>query len=1012
MTAGCINYIDYLERDFMPALCRLHKFIIADGFLYIRESAKAHSLLFIVERKSEGIMTTKNKYNISSEFIGFIFCFILLFMGMSISVSAQDVTDHTVRVGAFEETYNMVNEKGERSGYGYEFLQNIAGYAGWTYEYETSSWSDCFTQLENDEVDILCGISYTEERAKDMLFSDMPMGEEKYYIYTDASNMNLTAANLKSFDGKNIGVLKDHIPENVLNEWETRYGLHTQHINISSAEETMEKLTNHEIDCFVSVEESRWKEYNISPITNIGESDIYFAINKNRADIKENLDSAMRRIKDDNPFYIDDLYKRYFSTQSSGFLSKDEKEWISEHGAIRIGYLNDDIGVSVQDPETGKLTGIIKDYVELAQNCLQGQKLEFELKDYDTRNEQLTALHDGEIDLIFHVSQNPYSAETNGFVLSDTVWTFNMAATTARKSFDENAENTVAVAKDNFALKAYISYNYPHWTIKEYETKEAAFKAMEEKKTDCFLSNSGTVSDYLRNQNIHSIFLTKAANASFAIRQGEPLLLSILNKTLMSIPSDKFSGAVVSYSNAMRKVTATDFIKDNFLKVSILVGITFSLVLIVVLGFLRKSMKAKAKSKQSASQTLKLNRQLEEKQKELQTALVEAQSANKAKTTFLNNMSHDIRTPINGIMGMLTMIERSGENQQQIKECLNKIKKSSQLLLSLVNDVLDMAKLESGTVILNNESVNLNQLCEEIMSTLSFQAEAAGIEVKVEHDDYCNIDVLCSSLHLKKILMNLFTNSVKYNKPNGSIYMSMRTIEQTVDQLTCEFKIEDTGIGMSDDFVKNKLFVPFVQADNSSRSSYIGTGLGMPIVKAIVEKMGGTINVESKLGEGSQFTVVLPFKIVHEEEKVKMTINPEINPVTDISGLHLLLVEDNELNAEIAQFILDDSGAKVEKAKNGLEALQKFEEAEPGTYDAILMDVMMPVMDGLTATRKIRALERSDAKTIPIIAMTANAFAEDVQKCLEAGMTAYLAKPLEMEKVIATIEQCCTDKEK
>jgi len=754
---------------------------------------------------------------------------------------------------------------------------------------------------------------------------------------------------------------------------------------------------------FVSVEESRWEELDISPITNIGESYIYFVISREHPEIKESLDSIMRRIRDDNPFYTDDLYKRYLSAQSSGFLSKGEKEWIARHGAIRIGYLNDDTGVSMRNPLTGELAGVITDYVELAENCLQGQSLEFELKGYDTRSGQLQALHDEEIDLMFHVSQNPYYAETNGFVLSDTVWTFNMAATTANDSFDENAENSVAVSRDNFALKAYISYNYPQWTIEEYETKEAAVKAMQAGEADCFVSNSGTVSEYLRNPKIHSIFLTKAANASFAIRKGEPELLSIMNKTLMSMPTDKFSGAVVSYSNAMRKVTVVDFLKDNFLTVSIAAVLFFLLVLLVILGFLRQSMHAEAKPKQLARRTLELNQKLEKKQQELQTALAEAQSANKAKTIFLNNMSHDIRTPINGIMGMLTILKKSGNDSERTKDCLDKINKSSQLLLSLVNDVLDMAKLESGAVILNEETVNLDQLCGEVMATLSFQAETAGLKITVEHDDYSDVFVLCSSLHLKKVLMNLFTNSVKYNKPDGSIYMSMKTVSQTADLLTCEFKIADTGIGMSEDFVKNKLFVPFVQADHSSRSSYVGTGLGMPIVKAIVEKMGGSIMVESKPGEGSCFTVILPFKLTHGEKNVSRTVNT----AADISELHLLLAEDNELNAEIAEFMLTDSGAKVERVPNGLEAVQKFEKSEPGTFDAILMDIMMPVMDGLTAAKTIRMMDREDAKTIPIIAMTANAFKEDEQKCLEAGMNAHLAKPLNMSVVVSTIAHFC-----
>ena len=425
---------------------------------------------------------------------------------LPVSASAKEKSDHVIRVGAFEETYNSVNEKGERRGYGYEYLQDIAGYAGWTYEYVTSNWEDCFAQLENGEIDILGGISYTEERAEKMLFSDMPMGEEKYYIYTDASHMDLTAGNLDSFEEKNIGVFKDHIPEDVLNEWESKYGLHTQHINISTTTEIMDKLSKHEIDCFVSVEESRWEESGISPITSIGEADIYFAINPKRPDVKEALDSAMRRIKDDNPFYTDDLYRRYLSAQSSSFLSREEREWIGQHGAIQIGYLNQDGGISSVDPSTGKLTGVITDYVNFAENCLQGQTLKFELKGYDTRSELLQALQDGKIDLIFHANQNPYFAETNGFSLSDTLLTLNMAAITAKNSFDENNENIAAVEKDNFVLESYLSYNYPQWEVREYETSDAAVKAMQKGETDCIVSNSAAVSDYLKNNKLYSFF--------------------------------------------------------------------------------------------------------------------------------------------------------------------------------------------------------------------------------------------------------------------------------------------------------------------------------------------------------------------------------------------------------------------------------------------------------------------------------------------------------------------------
>ncbi len=934
------------------------------------------------------------------KFCYLIFGIITCLIALPASTSAKENSDNVVRVGSFEETYNIVNEKGERRGYGYEYLQDIAGYAGWTYEYVTSNWEDCFTQLENGEIDILGGISYTDERAKNMLFSDMPMGEEKYYIYTDASNMDLTAGNLDSFEGKNIGVFKDHIPEDVLNEWELKYGLHTKHINISTTTEVMDKLSKHEIDCFVSVEESRWEESEISPITSIGEAEIYFAINPKRPDIKEALDSAMRRIKDDNPFYTDDLYRRYLSTQSSSFLSKEEREWIRQHGVIQIGYLNHDGGISSIDPSTGKLTGVITDYVDIAKDCLQGQTLKFELKGYDTRSELLQALHDGKIDLIFHANQNPYFAETNGFSLSDTLLTLNMAAITAKDSFDENKENIAAIEKDNFALKAYLSHNYPQWKIVEYETSKAAVKAMQKEEADCIVSNSVTVSNYLKNNKLHSVFLTKEADVSFAVQQGEPILLSVLNKTLTSMPTTKFSGAVVSYHDSSRKVTARDFIQDNLQTVSLIVGISFFVVLCIIIGFLRKSKRAEEESKQSAEQALKLNQELEEKQQELHNALVEAQSSNKAKTSFLNNMSHDIRTPINGIIGMLTILEKSGNDSERAKDCLNKINESSKLLLSLVNDVLDMAKLESDTVVFSDESINLDQVCKEITESLSFQAEEKGLCVTGEHDDYSGVYVWSNAVHLKKILMNLFTNSMKYNKVNGSIYMSMRTIEKSEDHMICEFKIRDNGIGMSEEFIKNELFTPFVQADNSVRSNYSGTGLGMPIVKQLVEKMGGTITVESKLGEGSCFTVVLPFIIdtnARPEEKEDFN--------ADISGIRVLLVEDNELNAEIAEFMLTENGAKVETVKNGLEAVQHFKASEPGTYDVILMDVMMPMMDGLTATRTIRALERQDAKTIPIIAMTANAFREDRIRAKEAGMDEHIAKPVDVELLIKVIHK-------
>lgn len=924
----------------------------------------------------------------------FLMSLLMLLPQIAIPVSAEETPEKIVRVGYFEDSYSTVNDNGERSGYGYEYQQAVAAYTGWTYEYVTSDWSDCFEKLQNGEIDILSAVSYTDERAENMLFSDMPMGEEKYYLYADFENSDISASDLNTLDGKNVGVLENSIPEELLYEWERKHDINTAHINIISSDDVLEKTAAHEIDCFVSIEEPQWAEKGMTAVANIGNSGIYFVINKDRRDLKDELDLAMRRIEAERPFYADDLYKRYFSAIYTPVLSEEEKDWLDSHGSIRIGYLNDDYGVSYIDPDSGKLSGVISDYIGHASDCLGNASLEFETIGFDTRSEQLEALENGTIDMLFHVSQNPYYAEQNGFIMSDTVWTFNLAALTAKDHFNETEENSIAVSNDNFALKAYISYNYPKWKIIEYDSLEAAERAVRDGKADCFVTSANKASKYNENHRYHSAFLTQQACASFAVSKGNTVLLSILNKTLKTMPASMLTGAVSMYSSLSDKVTVGDFIREHFAAISIAFVSVFLVILLLILGLWRKT-------KQAADQSQKLNRELEEGRRQLQEALIQAQSANAAKTSFLNNMSHDIRTPINGILGMLSIIQKSKDDPQKVNDCLEKIDSSSKLLLSLVNDVLDMSKLESGSVILNNESVDLDKVCNEITTDVLFQAEAAGLIVTGEHDDYSGVYIKSSSLHLKKVLMNLFTNCIKYNKPGGSIHTSMRTIERTDDRITCKFSIEDTGIGMSEDFIENELFKPFAQADNSARSSYIGTGLGMPIVKEIVEKMGGTITVESKLGEGSRFTVVLPFEIDRNAVYEKETENT----AADISGKCLLVAEDNELNLEIAEFVLTESGAKVVSAANGEEALKKFEASEAGEFDAILMDVMMPVMDGLAATRAIRALERPDAKTIPIIAMTANAFREDEEKCLEAGMNAHLAKPLDMEKVISVISR-------
>ena len=911
----------------------------------------------------------------------------------------QTKEQRIIRVGSFEDTFNYVDKNGVRRGFGYELMQALAGYAGWKFEYVKCDWSNCFDKLEKGEIDVMGDISYTAERTQNMLFSEKPMGEENYILYADLSNTDIVTTDFKSLNGKRVGVLMGKEPEIMLTEWENKNGIHTEHVNVSNNDDVEKKLANHEIDCFVSLEESIWSEQGISSVTNVGQSDIYFVINKERSDIKTKMDYAMRQLDQDSPFFKADLYKKYFTLDYIQILTGEEKSWLEEHGPIKIGFLNNDTAVFSMDEETGKLTGTLTEYISYAKDCLGNQTLEFDIQAYDDYDEMLQALQEYEIDMIFYASRNPGFAEEKGYALTNTAWTYSLMAVTDEKYFNENEVYTVAVPKEKEALKQHIVFNYPQWKLVDCDSLADAADMVMNEKADCFLMGTSQALKYDNDRDFKSVPLTKTMEACFAVRGGEGHLLSILNKTLKAMPSDMLTSALAIYDSTADKVTFWDFVKDNMLAFFAATGFFVLSIIGIILVLLKKARKAESVAKLAANDTQKLNDKLE-------IALKKTEDASLAKTRFLNNMSHDIRTPMNAIMGYAQLMEDELKEKElpETLEHLEKLQQSGNLLLSIINNVLDMAQIESGRMEIDENYGRIEDIWQTLFEIFDDEAKKKNIAlhytIDVEHEH-----VLTDTTKVKEIFVNILSNALKYTPAGGSVMMN-------VDELPCDeygymivrTRVSDTGIGMSQDYL-TKIFEAFTRERNTTKSKIAGSGLGMSIVRKYVELLGGTITVESELGKGSTFIVTLKHKIADESYYVKKHVESSGTGREVLEDRNILLAEDNDLNAEIAEAILERAGLKIERVEDGIQCVNRITKMPEGTYDMILMDIQMPKMDGYKATQAIRHLPDKDKARIPIIAMTANAFEEDKREAIAAGMDGHIAKPIQVDKLLSMLAE-------
>ena len=921
-------------------------------------------------------------------FFAFLLCN-LMTMTSSQALAAESTGGKVVRVGYVNvASYEEGGEGEYKTGSGYEYLQKISYFTGWRYEYVYGSFKELYNKLIDGEIDLFGDLSYTDERAKLFQFASYPQGKDVYFLYTSKNRTDLLDGDRSHVNGLTIGVTKDSYQEQLLKDWLVENQLAASIEEYDGYESSMEALDDGAIDAIATPKLAN-STYDYAVMFDIGFSDYYFAVSNKRPDLLQELNEALYQIQSGNPNYNENLQSKYQSDMlSDTFINEKERQWLEKHNnTIRMGYLLNNLPYSdVRDD--GELMGVLGTLAEtLEYSCgISTQALPFQ-----NYTEMYEALEQGEIDVMGPCYSDYWLAEQHNLIQTNTMIS-STPILLYEKGTDMISTKVIAVSDESFIVPDAVRIMFPEAEIVVYDTIEDCLNAVAERKADCAVAAASQMSllkRYRAARELPMAELPMQLDICLCTGKGVPELANLINKGI-TISGKLLSGAVLTQNSTVSvRYSLKDYMADNMTLLMTVVLLIIVALLAAVVYMFRTSRRLRI-----ANQTVV------QKQKELQTALSAAERANRAKTIFLANMSHDIRTPINGIMGMLGIIRNNQNNPSKIQDCLNKIRSSSEHLLQLLNDVLDLSRLESGQVVLEHVPFNLHKVEEDALMVVEEQAKEAGLKMVSEHMDASNVWLIGSPLHLKQIMLNLYTNAIKYNKPGGTIYTSLQEYDRADNVLTLKLVVEDTGIGMSQEFIDKELFAAFVQGENGARTKFVGSGLGMSIVQRIVEAMHGKITVESQMDRGTRFTILLPFEIDHSVH-VEKTEPEKIQ--ADIRGARVLLAEDNALNMEIAEFMLEKAGAVITKASDGWEAVKAFETSPEGSFDVILMDIMMPVMNGFDATQAIRAMKRSDAKTVAIFSMTANAFSEDARKSFEAGMNEHVAKPLNEKKLITLI---------
>lgn len=970
--------------------------------------------------------------------------FVLLYLFSAFTeqtnAAQEEGKTQTVRIGYFlDNDHFQAGAEGERkSGYAYEYYQKIAEYTGWDYEYVYGTWSELEEKLEQGEIDIMAGFSITPERQDTMLFSENPMGMEFYYIYAPLDAKQIQSEDLSTLNGKKIGVTRGTVMVDMLQDYLTEMKLDSKVVQMEDYDRMHEAMKQGELDaCILS---DNFVVNQVDQIACIGNSELYFAVNPKRSDLLEQLNTAMERIREISPYYTVLLQDKYFSGGLRQTLTEEERSWLQEKGKLRFGYMVDALPISGQKKD-GSPAGLTEMVWQSMEEFLGIQVVPI---GYDNMDEMEEALQKNELDAAFPLYCDLWRSESKGIYQTDSI-VKDRVMLVFQGIYEETLYDEIALCDQSIGQKYYVEDKYPNAQVISYDDLEMCLEAVRTGKTRCSIGCESVMQREMQENpeyaELNIAYLDDTEDFGLAVNGQEHLLVETLNKMIAQMDEADVTNAMIQYSYVQNDYCLSKYIEEHAVWFVGGLAVIAALMIGIFIAY-RKNVKYN--------------------QRMLREAAIKASEANQAKTRFLSTMSHDIRTPMNVIMGMTSIASKHMDDPTRVQNCLQNITQAGHHLLTLINDILDISKLESGRTFLNPTCFSLKKMAEEIRGNIGFYAREKAVDFRMELKDIICDDLCADELRLNQIFINLLSNAVKYTPPHGRVEFLLRQeeLECVKDRIRLICQVKDTGIGMSEKFMET-MYEPFAREENSRVNEIQGYGLGLAIIHQMVELMGGDISCESQKGVGTTFSVILDLPMAKqrkqrieeakkevwekvqsmegEEDKkeqsrcLKDEANPkeheghsgencnllhsmafsgnesvkEMESCDKVTGKKILVAEDNELNWEIMKELLEDYDISSERAENGQICLDMLMEKPAGTYVAILMDIQMPVLDGRETTRQIRALSDLEKAHIPIIAMTADAFAEDVTSCLACGMNGHIAKPVNEKLMIGMLRQVC-----